>query len=117
VKIIIKLLLAALIANATFHIGSAYLGYYRFKDGAREAALTPRITDAQLRDRVMELASENDAPLDADDLQIRRDGTHIYVDASYAQPVEVIPGKSFPWQFAWSVDVFLLPGAAPTPTH
>lgn len=117
-KLIIKLLLAALIANATFQIGSAYLDFYRFKDASDEAALTPRITDAQLRDRVLELASENNAPLDPDALEIRRDATHIFIDASYSRPVMVLPGKAFEWPFAFSLDVYLVPGAAgsaPTP--
>jgi hypothetical protein len=112
IKLIIKLALAALIANATWHIGTAYLSYYRLKDAAREAALTPRINDDQLRDRVIDLASENDVPLDPDSVEIRRDKTHIYIDASYAQRVEVLPGYQYDWPFSWSVEAYLVPGAA-----
>ena len=110
IKFIIKLALSVLIAHATFRIGSAYLSHYRFKDAAREAALTPRATDAQIRDRIMELAEIHDIPLEADNLDVRRNTRNILVDASYVRPVEVIPGHPYAWQFAWSIEVFILPG-------
>jgi hypothetical protein len=113
IKFIIKLALTALVANATWQIGTAYLSHYRFKDAAREAALTPRVTDDQLRARIMELAAENDAPLDDENLVITRDLRHIVVDASYVRSIEAVPGFPYPWQFAWSIEVFIIPGATP----
>jgi len=112
IKFLIQVALAALIAHATWRIGSAYVSHYRFKDGAQAAALTPRVNDAQLRGRIMELASENDVPLEDENLAIRRDASHIYVDASYLRTVDVLPGYPYPWQFSWSVEVYVLPGSA-----
>ncbi len=111
IKFIIKLALSVLVANATWRIGSAYVSHYRFEDAVREAALTPRVTDEQLRARIMELASENDAPLEAENLAITHGQSHVLVDASYVRPIEVLPGFPYAWQFAWSVDVVILPGA------
>ena len=110
IKFLIKLAVSVLIAHATWRIGSAYLSHYRFKDAAREAALTPRLTDAQIRERVMELADSYGAPLAEEDLEIRRNTRNILLDASYVRPIEVIPGRPLAWRFAWSIEVFVLPG-------
>ena len=111
IKFLVKLALAALIAHATWRIGSAYLSDYRLRDGAHAAALTPRVNDGQLRARIMELAAENDASLEDENLVIRRDASHIYVDASYVRVVDVLPGYSHPWPFSWSIEVYVLPGS------
>ena len=113
IKFILKVALAALIAHATWRVGSAYLSHYKFKDAAQEAALTPRITDLQLRARIMDLASENDAPLDDENLTITRSESHLLLDAAYDRSIEVVPGFPYTWHFAWSIDVVLLPGAGP----
>ena len=115
IKFILKVALAALIAHATWRVGSAYVSHYKFKDDAREAAQMPRITDQQLRDRIIELASENDAPLEEENLTISRDLRHVVVDASYVRSIDVLPGYPYAWHFAWSIDVVILPGAAPAP--
>jgi hypothetical protein len=107
-KFLIKLALSALIASATWQIGSAYAANYRFKDATEAAALTPRISDDDLRERIMELAAQNDAPIEEENLQIRREQNHIYIDASYVRPVNVVPGFQRDWPFAWSLDVFVL---------
>jgi len=113
IKFLIKLALSALIASATWQIAMAYASNYRFKDATESAALTPRITDAALRERVLELADHNDAPLEEENLEIRRDVRHIWVDVSYVRPVNVLPWYQHPWPFGWSVEVILLPGAGP----
>jgi hypothetical protein len=115
IKFILKVALSVLIAHATWRIGTAYVSHYRFKDAAREVALTPRATDAQLRERIMELASENDAPLEEENLNITRDVRHILMDASYVRSIDVLPGFPYAWHFAWSIDVVLLPGATASP--
>ena len=84
---------------------------YKLKDAAREAALVPRATDSQIADRIMELAEMYGAPLEEENLTIRRDTRTVFIDASYVQPIEVVPGMPYPWRFAWSMDVFVLPGA------
>jgi hypothetical protein len=114
-KFLIKLALAGLVAYGTWQLGSAYASDYRFKDSTREAALVPRVTDAQLRARVLELASENDVPLDDDDLQVRHDQSHIYVDASYVRDVNLLPWYRYPLHFGWSIDVFIVSGTGMVP--
>ena len=108
IKFLIKLALSALIASATWQIGSAYAANYRFKDATEAAALTPRITEEVLRARIMELAAQNGAPVEEENVQIRREGSHVYVDASYVRTVNVLPWYQRAWPFSWSLDVFVL---------
>jgi hypothetical protein len=116
-KFIIKLGISALLTYATWHVGSAYVGYYRLKDAAEQAALTPGLTDAQLRTRVMQMAEENGAQIEEERLDVRRDARHIFVDAAYVQPIEVLPGYRYPWHFEWSVDVLIIPPMGISPRN
>ena len=107
-KLLVKLALAALIANAAYRVGSAYLSYYRFTDAVAQTAQfgTDR-SRAELQRRVLELASQYDVPLAEDGFTIRRtDESHTIVDGSYLQSVDLLPGYRYPWLFTVHVDVF-----------
>ena len=115
IKFLLKLAATGLIGYAVWHIGIAYAGDYRFRDATKQAALTPRITDAQLRARVLDLAEENSVPLDEGSLEVRRASSHIFVDVSYEVPVDVLPWYERAWPFAWTVDVFVIQGGGLVP--
>jgi hypothetical protein len=106
-KLLVKLALAALVANAAWRLGSAYAAFYRFRDAVTETMLfSADKTNAELQRRVIELASEYDVPLAADDVSIRRDDrNHTIVDGSYTQPVDVLPVYRYSWPFVWHIDV------------
>ena len=106
-KVLIKLALAALVANAAYRLGTAYLSYYRFTDAVAQSAQfgTDR-SRAELQRRVLELASEYDVPLAEDGFTIRRtDESHTIVDGTYLQPVDLLTGYRYPWPFTVHVDV------------
>ena len=109
-KLLIKLALAAMIANATWRLGSAYLSFYRFKDSVTASAqYGSEKPTADLQQRVLDLASEYDVPLAPDGFTIRRDDkSHTIIDGSYRQPVDLLPGYQYPWLFTWHVDVITL---------
>jgi hypothetical protein len=105
IKLVIKLAIVALFANAIWRVGSAYLSYYKFKDAVQEAALYgPDKTDAQLRTRIVELASEYDLPIAEDSFTLRRENSHTIVDGTFTEPVEVLPRYKYPMAFTWHVD-------------
>jgi len=106
----VKLAIAALIANAAWRVGSAYLTFYRFKDAVTETAQFGSLkSKAELEQRILELASEFDIPLAADAVSVRRnDRNHTVVDGSYTQPVDVLPGYRYLWPFVWHIDVITL---------
>ena len=106
-KLLIKLALAALVANAAYRLGTAYLSYYRFTDAvAQTAQFGSDRSRAQLHRRVIELASQYDVPLAEDGFTIRRDENHTIVDGGYTQPVDLLPGYRHPWPFTVHIDVF-----------
>ena len=118
-KLIIKLAVTALLANAAFRIGTEYLVHYKFRDSVREAAMFRARNDEELGQRVMEMAATYDVPLAPDGFTTRRDGREIVVTGSYTKKIEIVPGFPYDWKFDFSIQSFvnnvpLLPGA-PTP--
>jgi hypothetical protein len=100
VKTVFKLAIALLILHAAFRFGSAYLRYEQFKDAVHEMALfSKEKDDSVVVDRVLELAGRYNVPLEREFVQIRRDEEHTYVDASYVELIEWVPGYERPWQF------------------
>lgn len=114
IKLVLKLAVAALIANAVWHVGTAYLSFYRFKDAVYETAqFGADKGDSQLQSRVLELAGEYDVPLTADGFTIAHRDNHTLIDGSYIRPVDLLPGYTYPWPFEWHTDAFTIPGAGP----
>ena len=109
-RLLIKLAVAALIANAVWRVGSEYLTYYRFKDDVRNAAEFRRGSgsDGDLLLKIEQLADDFGLPLDDDDVKIQSDSDrsvkHAVVGVSYVKPIELFPGYVYPWTFSFSID-------------
>ena len=108
IKLVVKLGIAALIANAAWQAGRTFADHYEFRDEVRQAALTRGQTDAQLQSRILELATNHDIPLAAEALSIRRAERHIYVEGSYVRVVAFAPRLDYPWRFDWEVDAYII---------
>lgn len=100
IRKLIQLAIFLLVANALYRVAPVSIHYYKFKDAVQELALFPqKATDAQLVDRVMELADENGVPLDREWVQIRRPNGELIIDASYVETMKVLPGYDYVRQF------------------
>ncbi|SRR5713226_8248579 len=111
IRLIIKLAIAALVANAAWRVGSAYATYYKFKDAVTESAqFSGDKGEDQLRQRVLELAAQYDIPVTDTSFTVRRDDTRTSVTGSYTQAIEVVPGYRYPWSFSWNVETLDLVG-------
>ena len=109
IRFIVKLAIAAFIANASWRVGSAYMTYYRFKDAVTHTAQYSKgKSEEELRRRVLELASEYDVPIGEDAVTVRRESNHTFVDGAFTKPVDVLPGYRYPWPFSLNVDVFTI---------
>src|SRR5262245_9097575 len=104
-KMVVKLAIVALLANAVYRVGSEYLSYVKFRDGIRDAAMFKTADDDELRKRIMELSGDYDIPLEEDALTIERDDRKVAITGSYRKPIEVVPGVPYEWPFSWSMDV------------
>ena len=97
----VKLGIFLLIVHALYRFVPVYYHYQQFKDAVHETALFSRDrTDAQIIDRVMELAEKYQIPLGRDSVQVRREGQHTSIDASYVESIEWLPTYKRPWQFS-----------------
>jgi hypothetical protein len=117
IRLILKLVVAALIASAVWRIGSAYIAFYKFQDAVREAVVYETKGDSDLREKIFALAEEFDLPIEAandDAVKINRQGRHISIHGSYVQPIELLPGYLYSWDFSWKVEADVAkPGIAP----
>ncbi len=103
-KLLLKLAIAALLANAVFRVGSEYLTFIKFREDVREAAIFKSKTDAELRRRIQEAASRYDLPVSAEDPEIRRHERQITVIGNYTRKIEVVPTFFYPKVFSYDVD-------------
>lgn len=105
IKSLIKLALAAIIANAAWRVGSAYLNYYRFTDAVQQLThYRGDKTDAEIHDRVFNLASQYDINVTDDTLTIQREEARTIVDGAYKKPIEFLPNMIYEWPFTVHVD-------------
>jgi hypothetical protein len=106
-KLIIKLVIVALVANAAWHVMSAYASFYKFKDSVAQLALFGNDKSIDmLRGRVIASAGEYDLPLGDDDFSVRRENHHTIVDGSYTRSIELVPGFPRPWMFPFHIDSY-----------
>ena len=104
-KLILKLAVAALVANAAWRIGSSYVSFYKFKDAITEEAQFGAEKSAdQLRERVVSLAEQYDLPVNGDELTITKAEQRTRIAGSYTKPIEIVPGFKYPWAFKWDVE-------------
>jgi hypothetical protein len=113
-KLAIKLTIVAIIANATWRVGSAYAKHYRFVDSVQQVTqFRANKPDDEIHDRVFELAAQYDIPVTDQNLTITHRSQHTIVDGSYEQLLDLLPGFRYSWPFTVHVDVFATPGAVP----
>jgi hypothetical protein len=109
IKTIVKLALAALLAHAVWVLFVVYSAHYRLRDAVANASqFRGQMTDAQLHDRILELAKDYDVPVTDDGLTIRHELNHTIVESSYTRPVNFFPGFTYPVPFKLAVDTFTL---------
>jgi hypothetical protein len=111
-KLLVKLAVVALLANAAYRIGMEYLTYVKFRDAVRDAATYKTNDDDDLRKRIMDLAGDYDIPLSQDAVTIRREDRQVMVDGSYHKPIEIVPTFRYDWPFTWSIQA-MTPATVP----
>ena len=107
IKLLIKLAIVALVANAAFHIMVAYTSYYRFKDAVQQTTQFGNDKSIeQIKARVLSLASDYDLPISEDDVTVKREQLHTLVDGAFTKTLDLLPGYSRPWTFEFHTDTF-----------
>jgi hypothetical protein len=107
IKLLIKLAIVALIANMAWHVMTAYMSYWKFKDAVQQTTLFGNDKSlAQLKDRILQLAGDYDLPLDDGDVTVRRDSFHTITEGSYTRAVDLLPWYTRQWPFQFHIDTF-----------
>lgn len=104
IRLLVKLAIVALLANAGFHIGAEYLTYIRFRDAIRDAAMFKAKNETELMTRVMELAEQYELPVDEENITIERNDRRFLVEGWYDKEIEVAPNYFYPWHFGLSLE-------------
>jgi hypothetical protein len=112
-KLLLKLVIVAALANATWHLFTVYSADYKFRDAVEYAAESRGgKTDDQLKEQVLALAVEADLPIDADHLSVSHFESRTTVETAYTRPVEFFPGFAYPWTMNVHVDAYVKPSAS-----
>jgi hypothetical protein len=115
-KLLIKLLVAALIVNAAYRCGTVAWRYYQFKDEVQKMVLFGQSnTVGELTSQILEEATKRSVPLDPDGLTIMREGGRTVADVNYSDTVEPFPRYRYPVKFSFSAEAFGLAGAPGPP--
>jgi hypothetical protein len=107
-RLLIRVAIAALIANAVWRLGSEYVTYFQFKDEVRSAATSGKGSDEDLRSRIDALAERYDISIEEGAVRVMTDASrsveHAIVEVYYVKPIELVPGYEYPWRFSFTVD-------------
>jgi Flp pilus assembly secretin CpaC len=105
IKKIISLIIFLVLANAGVRVAVVYFHDQQFKDAVRELSLfSSGQSEEVVRAKVMEIATQNQIPLDPDFVEVTRKvipgvGDHSIIKVSYAVMVPVFPGQLRRFQF------------------
>ena len=111
-KTVIKLIIAAVLANAAYRGGSVFLKYYQFKDETEQMILFGQAEQVgDLTKQILGEAAKRDVPLDADDVMVTREGTRTLAEVSYTENVEIFPRYFYPVSFSFNAEAYGVAGA------
>ena len=115
-KTVIKLLIAVAVVNGVVRVGLAAASYYQFKDQVQEiVTFGAEAPVGELQDQVLERATALSLPVDAEDIEVTREGKRTAASASYTQQVEVFPSYQYPINFQFTVEGLNLAGLGGLP--
>lgn len=110
-KTIIKLLVAAVILNATVRLGMSALTQYQFRDAVQEAVLFgSQETTGDLQAVILKEAEELGVPLEAGNVDVERQGMLTTAEATYTDQIEVFPRYFYPMTWTFKVDARRIAG-------
>ena len=110
-KTLIKLIVAAIILNATVRLGASAWTPYQFRDVVQPLILFGGSqSPAQLEQQIVEEASARELPLAFDDVTVERQGMLTTAEVAYVDEIELFPRYSYPMTWSFKVDARRLEG-------
>ncbi len=99
-KSLFKLAILLLLANGLFRFSVPYWHHHQF-----ESALKGRIlfwrdsSDETILTEVLDFAAENSVPVGREQIDLRRENEHLFLNVGYTLPIEFVPTVIRPWRF------------------
>ena len=110
-KTIIKVLVAALVVNATARLGLSAWTNYQFRDSVQEVVLFgAHETLADLKKEILKEAAEQGVPLGDEDVTVDRQGMLTTAEADYVDEIELFPRYICPMNWSFKVDARRIEG-------
>lgn len=107
---IVRLVLVGLVLLGCWRLGQAYMDHYRLADELdRIASRGVRTDEAEVRRAIEEAVARLAAPVDPRAISVRVEAEHVYIDARYTRPVEILPGYRYAWSFTSSSHGWVVP--------
>lgn len=108
-KFLIKLAVFLLVAHALFRFVPPYWSHTQFEGDLEESSITWRdYSDAEVRELVLAMAQGHGIPVTREQIAVRRERDHLFVDLSYSRRMELIPGSKYIWNFDTNLDTWML---------
>ena len=104
-KTLLKLLVAAAVLHAVYRAGVSAATYYELKDAAQQMLVFGGgATPGQLQESILAKAEELAVPLAPEDVIVQREGVRTTAEASYTDPIEILPRYRYPFTYSFRVE-------------
>ena len=108
-KFLFKLAIFLLAANALFRFVPPYWTHTQFEQDLEETSIGWReYSESEIRELVLAMAQEHGVPVEREQIAVRRERDHLFVDLAYDRRMALIPGSKYTWSFESNVDTWML---------
>ena len=99
VKLVLKLALLGLLANAFYQVVPPFYTSWKFRDALKElASFSQRRSVDEILDRCVLIAKDHDLALDRTDFTVVKGKMVTTIDTRYVVDLKYIPGKPHPYE-------------------
>ena len=108
-KTILKLIVVCLIVFGAYRAGMAEYKYSQLKDATHSLLVLGTATPTEdLKLQILKRAGDLSLPVMPDNVQVTREGVRTMARVSYHQEVEILPGFTYPRDYAINDEIAAL---------
>jgi hypothetical protein len=108
-KTLLKLLVVVVILNGAYRMGMAEYRFSQLQESTRSMIVLGENTPVEeLREQILKRAADLSLPVEAERIEVTRNGLRTAAKVSYHQDVEVFPGYGYPREYSFSEEITAL---------
>ena len=113
-KFLIKLAVLLLIAHALVRFVPPYWNHTQFERELKDSSIAWRdYSDAEVRELVLAMAQQREVPVDRQQVAVRRERDHLFIDLAYSRALALVPGSRYTWDYESKIDTWMLTPQSP----